>query len=349
MADRPSTTAAAAQGASPLARLLLLPDLSATGSAALSWRSFDAGGAPRAGPFGEARRLNPVFEEVELGIQAAVDPYARADVFLAFSEEGAEVEEAYVTALALPAGLLARAGKLFTPFGRLNQQHPHAQDFVDRPLPLVRLLAPENLGGAGVNVAWLAPLPWYAELHLTYQAVNLGLDEESPARRAGSARVVQYFDVTGRASLGVGVSGALAEEPEDGWRDLAGTDVHLRLRTGSGARPSHVTLTAEALWSRLRGVPGVAEEDAWGAYAQAVHRPARRLAYGVRWERAPGVLEGALAGAEHRVSALAAFLPSEFQRIRLQGGWTRFPGGRDGLEAILGLEFSMGAHGAHPF
>jgi hypothetical protein len=29
--------------------------------------------------------------------------------------------------------------------------------------------------------------------------------------------------------------------------------------------------------------------------------------------------------------------------------YDRLPGGKEGLEALLSLEFAIGAHGAHPF
>jgi hypothetical protein len=40
--------------------------------------------------------------ESELGIQAIVDPYARADFFISFGEQGVAVEEGFVTFTALP-------------------------------------------------------------------------------------------------------------------------------------------------------------------------------------------------------------------------------------------------------
>jgi hypothetical protein len=350
-ADRPGSTASAAQGGNPLARLLLLPDISGTFSGALSYQDFvtDEANAPRAGPFGTANKLNPIFEEFELGLQAVVDPYARADVFISFTPEEVDVEEAYITALTLPYGLSARGGKLFSPFGRINQQHPHAWDFVDRPLAHARLLGPEALGGAGASVAWLAPLPWYAELHLAYQAVRPGLDEEAEDGRAGIGRIVQYFDLSPETTLGAGASGALVQEPgaEAGWRDLAGGDVYLKIRPGGGR--AFVAFQGEVLWSRLRDVPDAADDSEWGAYAQAVWRRSPYWAYGVRYDRAPGIADGVLSGAEHRVSALVSWLPSEFQRFRLQGGWTRLPGEKNGWEGIFSIEFGMGAHGAHPF
>ena len=54
-------------------------------------------------------------------------------------------------------------------------------------------------------------------------------------------------------------------------------------------------------------------------------------------------------GTEYRATALATWMPSEFQRIRAQVAWDRLPGARDGFEALVHLEFIIGAHGAHPF
>ena len=72
---------------------------SATSSARPGKNTVD----PRAGA--AARRGRAEF-------QAVVDPYARADFFLAASPEGLEVEEGFLTFPTLPGGLLAKVGKL---------------------------------------------------------------------------------------------------------------------------------------------------------------------------------------------------------------------------------------------
>lgn len=59
-------------------------------------------------------------QESEASFQAIVDPYARADFFLAIGEKGIEVEEGYVTFPTVPGGLLIKAGKMRANFGRLN-------------------------------------------------------------------------------------------------------------------------------------------------------------------------------------------------------------------------------------
>jgi hypothetical protein len=49
--------------------------------------------------------------EAEVSLQAIVDPYARADFFLAASPEGLEIEEGFLTFTSLPGGLLAKVGQ----------------------------------------------------------------------------------------------------------------------------------------------------------------------------------------------------------------------------------------------
>jgi hypothetical protein len=336
------------QGGNPFARLLLLPDISAIGSGALAYNNLDVGTvSPRSDPFAPAGKIQPIFQELELGLQAVVDPYARADVFLSFTPGGVDIEEAYFTTLGLPAGFQLRAGTLFAPFGRQNQQHAHVWDFVDRPLALARQLGVDALRGPGFDVSWLAPTPWFAELHLAYQALTPSF--ETVTHNGGTARLIQYFDVGASSTLGVGVSGSLIDEAP-GWRELAGADVFLKIRPPSTR--SYLALQGEVVVSHLtQDVPGAGAGEVtpagttYGGYVQALLRDGPYFAYGVRYERAPAVG----GGPEHRASALLSWLPSEFERFRLQVSYDRLPGGTDGIEALLHFEFAIGAHGAHPF
>lgn len=45
-----------------------------------------------------------------------------------------EMEEAWVQTRSLPGGFQARAGRFSSQIGYLNEQHQHADDFVERPL-----------------------------------------------------------------------------------------------------------------------------------------------------------------------------------------------------------------------
>src|SRR5436190_9103168 len=84
-------------------------------------------------------------ENVETTFEGKVDPYFRAQaaVVLQIDPQGEsfiELEEAYADSMSLPANLQLRAGQFFTEFGRQNQTHPHAWDFVDQPLVMGRFL-----------------------------------------------------------------------------------------------------------------------------------------------------------------------------------------------------------------
>jgi hypothetical protein len=369
---QPAAAAAAPQGSTggnPMARLLLLPDISAIGSFAGALDSYDVERlSPREGPFGPKDKPTPLFQELELGLQSVIDPYARADLFISFSPgEGAAVEEAYLTSLNLPAGFQLRAGQLFSPFGRLNPQHPHVWDFVDAPLARGRLLADEVLSGPGVDVAWLAPLPWFAELHVAGQGTSPAPSDEDPGERlTGIVRLLQYFSIGDATTVGVGFSAARRSEATGAFRDVGAADLYLRWRPLRSR--SYVTLQGEVFARKFRGdglsdalkaampvlAANVERGTDTGGYAQLFVRQGAYFGYGVRYDEAPvaaAAVEEAEAapGTERRFGALATWFPSEFQRLRLQVSYDRRPGGQDGVEALLSLEFGIGSHGAHPF
>jgi len=99
-------------------------------------------------------------EESEISFQAIVDPYARADLFLSFSNEGVDVEEGYITFLHLPWDLIVKAGKFKAQFGKINTLHLHVLPWPDEPLPVVNLLgSEEGWSDAGASVSKLIELP----------------------------------------------------------------------------------------------------------------------------------------------------------------------------------------------
>ncbi len=104
--------------------------------------------------------------ESEVGIQAIIDPYARADAFLSFGETGVNVEEAYVTFTSLPAGLLMKVGKMRADFGKVNTIHNHALAYIDRPLATDNLVGGEDgIDDSGISITRFLPAPknWFAE------------------------------------------------------------------------------------------------------------------------------------------------------------------------------------------
>src|SRR5260370_10628890 len=87
--------------------------------------------------------------ESELAFQAILDPYARADFFLSFGEQGVSLEEGYLTFPALKGGFQMRVGKMRAAFGMVNTLHHHVLSWTDR-----RLVTPNLVGGEdGINDA----------------------------------------------------------------------------------------------------------------------------------------------------------------------------------------------------
>jgi hypothetical protein len=136
-----------------------------------------------AGYFSEAEHLNLgahdpkergfTVQNIETSLKSIVDPYFKGEAYLIFGlsrgESFLEVEEVFLTSLALPFNLQLRGGQFFTRFGRLNPMHPHAWNFADQPIISNRILGPDGLRNVGMQLSYLLPLPIYTELILSVQ------------------------------------------------------------------------------------------------------------------------------------------------------------------------------------
>ncbi|MEY2618422.1 MAG: hypothetical protein RL522_1424 [Pseudomonadota bacterium] len=74
-----------------------------------------------------------------------------------------EFEEVWAQTRALPAGWQVRAGRFLSQIGYLNEQHPHTDDFVQRPL-LHRAFLGNHWSDDGLRVNWTAPTATYLRL-----------------------------------------------------------------------------------------------------------------------------------------------------------------------------------------
>jgi hypothetical protein len=122
----------------------------------------------------DPRRRGFNFQNLELSLLGAVDPYFDSEVHLIYfidpeGESQFELEEAFATTRMLPFGLEERglqleAGQMLTEFGRLNPRHPHAWDWQDQPVVLSRFFGEDGMRGVGARADWLLPVPWFSEL-----------------------------------------------------------------------------------------------------------------------------------------------------------------------------------------
>lgn len=121
------------------------------------------GFVPSGGEVGPPKRSFGLGES-ELAIAANIDPYFRGVAIASLAPEGgAGIEEAYFQTLALPAGLSLKGGRFFSGLGYLNEQHQHAWDFQDAPLPYKAFLG-NQLRQDGLQLKWVAPTDLLVEV-----------------------------------------------------------------------------------------------------------------------------------------------------------------------------------------
>lgn len=97
----------------------------------------------------------------------------------------AHIEEAWLQTRSLPAGLQLRAGRFASQIGYLNEQHPHADDFVERPL-LYRAFLGGHWFDDGLRVNWTAPTPLYLRFGAEVFRGRQLVEEAAAARRPGA-------------------------------------------------------------------------------------------------------------------------------------------------------------------
>ncbi|MBI4929979.1 MAG: hypothetical protein HY841_04390, partial [Bacteroidetes bacterium] len=147
------------------------PNLSVIGDMRGLYRSFGS------------HNVDAVLNEVEFCFESVIDPYARADFFYSVSEDpftgefSNEIEEGYLTTLALPAHLQLRVGRFKEALGRVNPIHVHALPFIDMPDAYVNFFGEEGLKGDGASLNWLLPNRKFFQ-ELTVEATNVA---ESPS------------------------------------------------------------------------------------------------------------------------------------------------------------------------
>ena len=134
------------------AQTTLNPDISAVGD----FRLYSHDDSTRAD---ESEKLNFADPEMELSVGGYLNPYARADVVVAWHKgTNAEIEEVYATILrGLPLGANLRVGKYLLEFGRLNPVHPHAYSFIARPLVHESFFGDHGLSDVAVRASFVVP------------------------------------------------------------------------------------------------------------------------------------------------------------------------------------------------
>src|SRR2546426_2390103 len=309
-----------------------------------------------------SNKVNPdpalEMHESEAAFQAILDPYARADFFISFGEQGVNLEEGYLTFPAIPGGLLVKAGKMRAAFGKVNTLHNHVLPWTDRPLVISNLVGGEDgINDAGFSAARLIPNPWIF-LEATGQIFRGDSNDLFTATKRSDLSYVGhlrgYQDITESTNIDIGVSYSRGHNASgivdnlDLWRfrtTLYGTDATVRWRPLRRSIYHSFVGRSEFIWGR-RGQPnGV--QSALGYYVSGDYQFARRWFAGIRYDRSNRADDALLT--DKGQSAVLTYWPSEFSQLRGQYRRTQYANGPTADEFLMQFQFSIGAHGAHPF
>jgi hypothetical protein len=288
--------------------------------------------------------------EVELSLRSVVDPYARADFFLAATPEGLEVEEGFITFTSLPSSFLVKAGKMRAQFGKVNTLHTHGLPSADRPLVTENLVGgEEGLSDSGISISRLIHNP-LVFLEATGEVFTGNSDVFQSDRRSRLnyvGRLRAYRDLSEGSNLDIG--GSFAWGPTDLGpetnRRLIGLDATFRFRPLRRAIYQRFQARSELVWSR-QDVPGLPDASAFGMYGVAEYQFARRWYLGGRFDLSDRALEQVR---DKGGSLFLSFWPSEFSQVRGQYRLTRYGGLRSAHEFLFQLSLGIGAQGAHVF
>ncbi|MCX6633406.1 MAG: hypothetical protein NTW28_37905 [Candidatus Solibacter sp.] len=383
-------------GAGGAAAKVLNPDISVIG---------DFVGA--AGNHGGRATPSLSMHESEVGFQEVIDPYARADFFLSFGEQGVNLEEGFITFTSLPAGLQLKAGKMRAAFGKVNTLHNHVLPWIDRPLVSQNLVGGEDgINDAGLSLSRILPSPKGLFLEGTAQIFRGDSENVFAATRRSQVAAVghlrAYSDLSESTNIDFGASYARGHSPfADGNNQLYGLDATLRWKPLRRAIYHSLMARSEFVWARtstslpyLTGIPVVTPAPdpvgsmitqvftvaprglakPFGFYVSGDYQLGRRWILGSRFDRsqrgqclptnptttasecpytvfAPGVnFSRAIPLLQDTGGSFQlTYLPSEFSIIRTQFRRARYGEGRTANEILFQFQFSMGAHGAHPF
>ena len=329
-------------------------------------------------------------QNVELSLMGAVDPFLRGEAHLIFQidaqgESILELEEAFLTTQTLPFGLQVKAGTYFTEFGRLNPQHPHSWSYVDQPVINTRMFGGDGLRGPGARVAWLSPLPWYAELFLGLQNANgetavsflnspeedrflgrplIDRELESIADLLRSARWLNSLSIGEETTVNLGVSALWGPNRtgEEGKTAIYGGDLYLKWQPLANDQGwPFVALQGELMHRNYLAAdssePFIGNPQTLtdiGGYLQVQWGLKRGWVAGMRYEWATGSGQDGddpLRDQRTRVAGNLTYYPSEFSKVRLQLNLdsARFLDQDNAWGLWLQYEFLLGRHAGHKF
>lgn len=308
------------------------------------------------------KNLDAVLNEAEFSFQSVVDPYARADFFYSVGQDAAtgkfegEVEEGFVTTLALPAHLQLKAGRFKETLGRVNPVHSHALPFINTPDAIERFFGEEGLKGDGLSLSWLLPN------HTFFQELTAEVTEpagEGPFFERSSSmdnflfllHLKNFWDLTDNASLELGLTGLHGDNNFNQTSNMFAFDITYKWKPLQFNTYQSVTFQNEFFFNHQSSN---IEKNTNGFYSLLTVQVAKRWFVSGRFDYS----ESPYSDVQKQYSGTGSvgWYATEFQKIELEGKYTT---NNEALEEngfeknftkiYLRWIFVIGSHGAHKY
>ncbi len=307
------------------------PEISATGDVQFSAETGQQG-------------LDLQLAEVEVSLQAALDPYSATKIFLTWGAEEIGVEEAYIYWTGLPGKVRADLGKFRMSVGELNRWHPHALPETNYPLVYQAFLGEDGLAGTGVSLYTTLPVSvakGTSEIFLQGAAVESEPLNDGSLQPALLGRLQNFWQLGRSTYMEIGFTGVGAQNSDSGLTsNLLGADLRFTYRPPNAGTRQDITWRTEGY--RLQRVGDEPTTTRYGMYSDLSWRLSKRWVVGGRYDyvEAPVGPDDAT----WRATAVATWWQSEFVYLRLQAfrNYLDSTGSLDNL--TLQVVWAMGPH-----
>jgi hypothetical protein len=316
--------------------------------------------------------------ETELNISTNIDDKFYGSVTAALvkedGEDKLELEESFIQTLNAYKGFSLKAGKFFATIGYLNQQHKHADNFADRPLPY-RIFLNSAFNDTGIEVSYLLPTPIYAEI-----GYGLFRGDDFPAGNAGGEganAATGYIriggDLTANTSWRLGGSILNSktinrESNEDevafaGKNNIAILDLKFSHSFTGNRKNNELIIQSEYFQQEedgkytTDGITAAVDRKNKGFYGELIYKFTPNYRIGYRYAKlssakiAPELAGTILDSQNHNPyvnSIMLDWTNSEYARVRLQYNEDKASVETDN-QVILQYIMSLGAHAAHNY
>jgi hypothetical protein len=304
------------------------------------------------------------FDEAEISVISVVDPYWTLTSNIVFAPDGVDPEEVWARSTSIP-GIQLKVGKLRGTFGKHGQLHTHAFPFIAAPIVMANTIGEEGFKDAGLEAAWLSPLPWYSELTGgVYQAAAVDGDHplDLGSNRHGNVPFLGHFknefDLNDATTLEIGQSVLQGRGSDGGVHAAYGGDVTVRNVPPKASNQRGWILQGEYIQAG-ETKDGTYARGADGGYASFQYRLSQLWWVGARGEKARqstadfmvDAVGDPVFGTATREAVNIAWAPSEFSFLRLEYSHAKADAGIHPTDDRIALQMSytIGHHPAHAY